>query len=238
MLLVQAAEGTSLIDRGDTALVSPTAVGPVRTGFDLGPLSAGALSFDTRVVGEAGAAGALLTSAAGGLWFAAVAPGGLETLIAPPDNFPAVTLVGGLGSAAPSGVSVAQASLSPRAAAYDASLRLWVIDGDGSLWVTGADGALSSVQSLPKPHAGCLDAIPDAADLALDSDGRLLLASATGQIFRREEDGAFCVTGLGGLGGDPSARLYGPAVRLRGGAAGLAIVRSATGSAVGLRPTY
>ena len=77
-----------------------------------------------------------------------------------------------------------------------------------------------------------------AADLALDSDGRLLLANTTGQLFRREEDGAFCVTGLGGLGGDPSARLYGPAVRLRGGAAGLAIVRSATGTAVGLRPTY
>lgn len=238
LLLVQAPDATSLLDRGDTALVSQTGAGPVRTGFDLGPLSAGALSFDTRVVGEAGAAGALLTSEAGGLWFAALAAGGLETLIAPPDDFPAVTLVGGLGSADPAGVSVAQASLSPRAAAYDASLRLWVIDGDGSLWVTGADGALSEVQSLPQPHAGCLDRIPDAADLALDSDGRLLLANTGGQLFRREDDGAFCVTGLGGLGGDPSARLYGPAVRLRGGAAGLAIVRSATGTAVGLRPTY
>ena len=238
LLLVQVPEGTSLLDRGDTALVSQTAVGPVRTGFDLGPLSAGSLPLDTRVVGEAGAAGALLTSAAGGLWFAALAPGGLETLIAPPDNFPTVTLVGGLGSADPDGVSVAQAALSPRAAAYDASLRLWVVDGDGSLWVTGPDGTLSAVQGLPQPHAGCLDAIPAAADLALDSDGRLLLANTTGQLFRRDDDGAFCVTGLGGLGGDPSARLYGPSVRLRGGADGLAIVRSATGTAIGLRPTY
>lgn len=238
LLLIHGPEGTSLLDRGDTSLVSSTVVGPVRTGFDLGPLSAAALPFDTQVVGEAGAAGALLTSAAGGLWFAAMAPGGLETLIAPPDNFPAVTLVGGLGGADPAGASLAQAALSPRAAAYDASLRLWIIDGDGSLWVTGADRTLSAILALPQPHAGCLDTIPAAADLALDSDGRLLLASALGQLFRREDDGAFCVTGLGGLGGDPSARLYGPSVRLRGGAGGLAIVRSATGTAVGLRPTY
>ncbi len=238
LLLARGADGASLLDLGDTALVSPTASGPTRTGFDLGSLSAGALSFDTRVVGEEESFGAMLTSSSGGLWFAALSPGGLPTLIAPPDHFPVVTLVGGLGSAAPAGVSVAQAALSPRAAAYDASLRLWVIDGDGSLWVTGPDGTLSAVQALPQPHAGCLDAVPDAADLALDSDGALLLASTTGQIFRREADGAFCVTGLGGLGGDPAARLYGPAVHLRGGAAGLAIVRSATGTAVGLRPTY
>jgi len=237
-LLAQGANGASLLDLGDTALVAATEAGALRTGFDLGPLSTSALPFDTRIVGEEETFGAMLTSSAGGLWFAALSPGGLTTLIAPPDHFPAVTLVGGLGSAAPAGVSVAQAALSPRAAAYDASLRLWVIDGDGSLWVTGPDGTLSAVQALPQPHAGCLDAVPDAANLALDSDGALLLASTTGQIFRREADGAFCATGLGGLGGDPAARLYGPAVHLRGGAAGLAIVRSATGTAVGLRPSY
>ena len=237
-LLTQGTEGLSLLDLGDTALVAATVAGALRTGFDLGPLSASALPFDTRVVGEAGTTGAMLTSPAGGLWFAALSPGGLPTLIAPPDQFPALTLVGGLGSAAPAGASVAQAALSPRAAAYDASLRLWVVDGDGSLYVTGGDGALVAIQTLTQSHAGCLDRLPAAGDLALDSDGRLLLASATGQIFRREDDGAFCVTGLGGLGGDPSARLYGPSVRLRGGEAGLAIVRSATGTAVGLRPSY
>ena len=237
-LLTHGADGISLLDRGDTALVAATPAGALRTGFDLGPLSASALSFDTLVVGEDGSAGAMLTSAAGGLWFAAVSAGGLSTLISPPEQFPAVALVGGLGSAAPAGSSVAQAALSPRAAAYDASLRLWVVDSDGSLYVTGSDGALVAVQALTQPHAGCLDRLPTAGDLALDSDGRLLLASSTGQIFRREDDGAFCVTGLGGLGGDPSARLYGAAVRLRGGEAGLAIVRSATGTAVGLRPNY
>lgn len=237
-LLTHGTDGLSLLDLGDTALVVPSVAGALRTGFDLGPLSASALSFDTRVVGEAGTAGAMLTSSAGGLWFAALSPGGLSTLISPPDQLPAVTLVGGLGSAAPAGASVAQAALTPRAAAYDASLRLWVIDGDGSLFVTGGDGALVAVQALTQSHAGCLDRLPVASDLALDSDGRLLLVSATGQIFRREDDGAFCVTGLGGLGGDPAARLYGPSVRLRGGASGLAIMRSATGTAVGLRPNY
>ena len=237
-LLAAGDTGISLLDLGDSGLVSGVGVAASRIGFGLGTLSPNGLPLDATVIGESGAAGALLTSSAGGLWFAALAPGGLPTLIAPPDFYPAVTLVGGTGSASPAGSTVAESALQPRAAAYDGGLRLWVVDGSGSLWVTGADGSLGLVTNLPQAQAGCLATMPIATDVTLDSEGRLLVAAATGELFRREEDGSFCGTGIGGLGSDPSARLYGGAADLRGTSAGLAVVRRAAGYAVGIRPNY
>lgn len=237
-LLTASDDGISLLDRGDSGIVSGVGVAALRTGLQRAELSATGIPLDARVVGEVDAAGAMLTSSAGGIWLTAIATGALPTLVAPPAFFPSITLVGGTGSAEPAGVSIATASFAPRAAAYDDAFRLWLIDDTGQLWVTGGDGSLGTVTASTPPHVGCVTDLPPARDLALDPENRLLLISETGEFLRREESGAFCATGIGGLGSDPGARLFGSGADVRSSRAGLAIVRRATGVAIGLRPTY